>query len=575
MNSILEFSEFFKKLKKLNYLILGSLIILIILALFSGQYSIPPIDRDEARFAQASSQMIQSGDYVNIKFQDEIRAKKPIGIYWLQAFSANIFGQENIGSYRIPSLLSSIITLVFVGLITRLIFPFYQTLIATLLFASSIVFMGEAHLAKTDATLLCLICVQQYFLLKIILAREKTFKVKYLFPTLVWLAFSFGILVKGPLSIAILFPTVIVFCIIHNSISLIKSLRPILGFLICALVILPWFFAIDEATNGMFLEKAFREDFFSKLQSGQEGHGALPGTHLLILSISIWPISTFLPCLILFCLQNKTNIVIKFLLCWIVPFWVIIEIIPTKLFHYPLPVLPAIAILTIGGIFQFKSNIKKIKSVLLQRITYVSCFLFSFGGIILGGGIFYISSKFNIEKDFILTFFTMLLVFIGIIIFIFSLSLIFNFKILNLESSKNFYNILFAIIALGSFFNIINYSLVLPKLDYLYPSKTITKKLEKLKTDAVASSGYHEPSLVFLLNGNVLLSNPHEVAIFMAEGKNNVALVEKSDLNQFLQTKDELNLKIIEIGIVKGYNIAKGRHVEIYIFQNQLFDLTN
>ena len=88
MNSILEFSEFFKTLKKLNYLIFGSLIILIILALFSGQYSIPPIDRDEARFAQASSQMIQSGDYVNIKFQDEIRAKKPIGIYWLQAFSA-------------------------------------------------------------------------------------------------------------------------------------------------------------------------------------------------------------------------------------------------------------------------------------------------------------------------------------------------------------------------------------------------------------------------------------------------------------------------------------------------------
>ena len=165
MNSILEFSEFFKKLKKLNYLILGSLIILIILALLSGQYSIPPIDRDEARFAQASSQMIQTGDYVNIKFQDEIRAKKPIGIYWLQAFSAKIFGQEDIGSYRIPSLLSSIITLVFVGLITRLIFPLYQTLIVTLLFASSIVFMGEAHLAKTDATLLCLICIQQYFYL--------------------------------------------------------------------------------------------------------------------------------------------------------------------------------------------------------------------------------------------------------------------------------------------------------------------------------------------------------------------------------------------------------------------------
>ena len=575
MNSILEFSEFFKKLKKLNYLIFGSLIILIILALFSGQYSIPPIDRDEARFAQASSQMIQTGDYVNIKFQDEIRAKKPIGIYWLQAFSAKIFGQEDIGSYRIPSLLSSIITLVFVGLITRLIFPLYQTLIVTLLFASSIVFMGEAHLAKTDATLLCLICVQQYFLLKIILHQDNTFKVKYLYPILVWLAFSFGVLVKGPLSIAILFPTVIAFSIIQKSISLIKSLRPMLGFLICTLVILPWFLAIDEATNGMFLQKAFQEDFFSKLESGQEGHGAMPGTHLLTLSISIWPIATFLPCLILFILQNKTNIIIKFLMCWILPFWGIIELIPTKLLHYPLPVLPAIAILAIGGLLQFKSNIKKIKSVLLRKITYIFSILFSFGGIILSGGIFYISSKFNIENDYILTFFTMLLVLIAIVIFILSHTLIFNFKTLYPDISKSFYHILLAIIALGSIFNIINYNFVLPKLDYLHPSKEIIKKLKKVKADAVVSSGYHEPSLVFLLNGNVLLSNPHEAAIFMAEGKNNVALIEKNDLKQFLETTNDLNLKINEIFIVKGFNIAKGRHVEIYIFQNQLFDLTN
>ena len=575
MNSILEFSEFLKKLKKLNYLILGSLIILIIISLFSGQYSIPPIDRDEARFAQASSQMIQSGDYVNIKFQDEIRAKKPIGIYWLQAFSAKIFGQEDIGSYRIPSLLSSIITLVFVGLITRLIFPLYQTLIVTLLFASSIVFMGEAHLAKTDATLLCLICVQQFFLLKIILHQENTFKLKYLYPILVWLTFSFGVLVKGPISIAILFPTVIAFCIIQKSISLIKSLRPIIGLLICTLVILPWFLAIDEATNGMFLQKAFQEDFFSKLESGQEGHGALPGTHLLTLSISIWPVATFLPCLILFSLQNRTNIIIKFLLCWILPFWVIIELIPTKLLHYPLPVLPAIAILAIGGLLQFKSNIKKIKSALVRKITYMSSILFSFGGSVLSGGIFYISSKFNIENDNILTFFTILLVLIAIVIFILSLTLIFNFKNSYLDISKSFYNILLAIIALASIFNIINYNFVLPKLDYLHPSNAIIKKLKKVKADAVASSGYHEPSLVFLLNGDVLLSDPHEVAIFMAEGKNNVALIEKSDLKLFLETTNDLNLKIKEISIVKGFNIAKGRHVEIYIFQNQLFDLSN
>src|SRR5262249_8339234 len=50
-----------------------------------GFLNIAPIDRDEARFAQATKQMIESGDYVDIRFQDEVRYKKPVGIYWAQA----------------------------------------------------------------------------------------------------------------------------------------------------------------------------------------------------------------------------------------------------------------------------------------------------------------------------------------------------------------------------------------------------------------------------------------------------------------------------------------------------------
>ena len=154
------------------------------------------------------------------------------------------------------------------------------------------------------------------------------------------------------------------------------------------------------------------EDFFSKLQSGQEGHGALPGTHLLILSVAIWPIATFLPCLILFCMENKNNIVVQFLISWIIPFWIIIEIIPTKLFHYSLPVLPAIAILAIGGMFQFKSNIKKIQNTLLKNIIYFSSVLFGFGGVVLGIGLFYTCYKFNIDKDFSITLLTILIILI-------------------------------------------------------------------------------------------------------------------------------------------------------------------
>src|SRR4030088_887386 len=50
-----------------------------------GFFNIPPIDRDEARFAQATKQMVESGDFVDIRFQDDVRYKKPVGVYWLQA----------------------------------------------------------------------------------------------------------------------------------------------------------------------------------------------------------------------------------------------------------------------------------------------------------------------------------------------------------------------------------------------------------------------------------------------------------------------------------------------------------
>ena len=125
--------------------------------------------------------------------------------------------------------------------------------------------------------------------------------------------FAFGVLVKGPLSIAILFLTIIAFCLLKKDFSLIKSLNPLLGGIICLIVILPWVLAINDSTQGLFLEKAFNDDFFNKLKSGQEGHGAWPGAHFLMLSITLWPIATFIPGSVLFVLKIKLILLFSFL----------------------------------------------------------------------------------------------------------------------------------------------------------------------------------------------------------------------------------------------------------------------
>ena len=59
------------------------LTILCALLYLPGITSLPPIDRDEARFMQSTKKMIESGDYGRIRFQAELRDKKPISAHWL------------------------------------------------------------------------------------------------------------------------------------------------------------------------------------------------------------------------------------------------------------------------------------------------------------------------------------------------------------------------------------------------------------------------------------------------------------------------------------------------------------
>ena len=86
-----------------------------LLAFLPGFFGIPPVDRDEARFAQATKQMLESGQYVDIRFQDEVRYKKPVGIYWLQAAAVKAgealgvpSAKTTIWLYRLPSLFGAI-----------------------------------------------------------------------------------------------------------------------------------------------------------------------------------------------------------------------------------------------------------------------------------------------------------------------------------------------------------------------------------------------------------------------------------------------------------------------------------
>src|SRR5580704_14187574 len=67
-----------------------------------GILSLPALDRDESRFAQSSRQMLDSGNFIDIRFGHVPRYKKPVGIYWAQsattALAGHLYGME--GDHR-------------------------------------------------------------------------------------------------------------------------------------------------------------------------------------------------------------------------------------------------------------------------------------------------------------------------------------------------------------------------------------------------------------------------------------------------------------------------------------------
>ena len=132
-----------------------------LIAFLPGFFQIPPVDRDEARFAQASKQMVETGQYVDIRFQNEVRYKKPVGIYWLQVASvksAPALGvpdaKTTIWLYRLPSLFGAIGAVLATYWAALAFVCRRSALLAALMMASSILLGVEARLATTDASLL-------------------------------------------------------------------------------------------------------------------------------------------------------------------------------------------------------------------------------------------------------------------------------------------------------------------------------------------------------------------------------------------------------------------------------------
>jgi hypothetical protein len=175
-------------------------------ALAAGFFTIPPGDRDESRFAQATRQMVETGDYVRIRFGEVERNKKPAGIHWAQAGSVHaleavgVAAREAIWAYRIPSLLGAIAAVLATFHFGRTLVGRRAAFLGSAMLAGCFVLAIETHIAKTDAALLGTIVVVMGLMGRAYLSPG-TFTARQ--AAAFWLVLGVSVLLKGPIGPAV------------------------------------------------------------------------------------------------------------------------------------------------------------------------------------------------------------------------------------------------------------------------------------------------------------------------------------------------------------------------------------
>ncbi len=309
-----------------------------------GFFTLPPGDRDESRFAEATKQMLLTGDYVRIWNGHEARNRKPVGIYWLQApFAALLPAPTNpIWPYRMPALLGGIAAVLATFETGLALFgEARRAALAAAMLAACFVLSFETHIAKTDAALLGATSWAQAMLARAWMRGALGRGEALVF----WVAMGLGMLIKGPITPFVSGLTAGGLAIAGRSGRWLGALRPAFGVPLALALVVPWLIAIGIATHGQFFVDSVGHDFGRKLVSGQDSHGFPPGFHTLLIPLLAFPASLAVVAALPQAWLARRERGVQFLIAWLLPAWLVFEAVPTKLPHYTLPLYPALFLL--------------------------------------------------------------------------------------------------------------------------------------------------------------------------------------------------------------------------------------
>ena len=316
------------------------------------------IDRDEPRFAEASREMIERGDYVVPYFNNQPRLDKPPLTYWAQTVSYRIFGENDFAA-RFPSAVAA-------ALIALSIFGWGQRIggdkigwWAAIIFTLSLQTFVHAKAAVADMWLALFVSSAHWGGLELLrygltnsdhrrpIAEYRISRWWFLF----YISLALGFLAKGPIALV---PLVTVGSTIFYApnLQLGRRFKFVRGIALTLAIIAAWGIPALIRTHGEFSRIGIGRHVIGRSLGAMEGHGwdSLGGYILLLpfyfvtIFVSFLPWSIKLPWLLKKLWRRRDNID-RYLFSGIATIFIIFSLIKTKLPHYTLPAFGLLALL--------------------------------------------------------------------------------------------------------------------------------------------------------------------------------------------------------------------------------------
>ncbi len=321
----------------------------------AGTWSLPLIDRDEPRFAEAAREMRQRGDYVVPYFNDDYRFDKPPLTYWLQTLSYRVFGENDLAA-RFPSAVAAALVAVLLLAWGRRMENECVGWWAAIIFTLCLQTFAHAKAAVADMWLVLFVTAAHWAgheLLRDSLGNRPP-PAKFCQQFWCWIfyvALALAFLAKGPIGWTPLL-TIAVAQFFLRARNLRERFAFLRGCIVTLAIVAIWGVPALLRTNGEFFRVGIGHHVIGRSIATMEGHGAGSlGVYFLTLPfyfvaifLSFFPWSIKLPWLTRK-LSRARDATDNYLIAGAAVIFLIFTVVKTKLPHYTLPAFPLLALI--------------------------------------------------------------------------------------------------------------------------------------------------------------------------------------------------------------------------------------